>query len=84
MKHLKKINEAEAAKIDSKTLRTVLWDKGWKQYFDAEDKLRKKLNSSYQSVSNLPEGTTEAELEKVSDTLVKLAAELNRCLMFIG
>lgn len=69
----KPINE----NVETKVLRTMLWDKGWKQYWAAQDKLSKMLRR-YQSVSDLPEGTDEKTLEELSNKLIALTSEINK------
>ncbi len=71
------LSENEKPKISSAILRSVLWEKGWKQYWEAHDKLSKILDK-YRSVSDLPDGTDEKTLENLSGKLINLAFEINK------
>lgn len=70
------LNEDENL-VNSKMLRHLLWEKGWKQYWDAEDKFRKMLDQ-YRSVSSLPPGTDEKTLNDLSEKLTILAEEIDK------
>lgn len=62
--------------VDHKVLSSVLWDKGWKKYWAAQDKLAKALNS-YRSVSDLSAHATPEHLADLSDELSSLADKID-------
>lgn len=63
--------------IDSRILRSILWNNGWNQYFAAQERLSKLL-TPYRSVSELPAGVDEGTLKELSDKLIALAFEINK------
>ncbi len=67
------------ADVSLKILKSVLWEKGWNEYWEASDALKKKLDA-YRSVSQLPKDVTEKSLKELSDQLSDLAERIKKIL----
>ena len=71
------MNFSKVIKMNCTTLKNVLWNNGWKKYWNVANGIQNKL-SKYRSVSELPDNVSETDLKDLSDALEALAIQMEK------